>query len=308
MLTKELDLPTFRLWALAILGDCLGGSAAEAQFPDILSDAECPGCRATLDQTPSVFSGVWTTPLTAADDPAWSIEDFACFVGCTVEARAHAGQLLRDPGNARRTILELLPMAIATNRRSVTHAHGIDHHPTALAGPAFACDPLGFASQVLSHLPMQIEQYADRIVLRYEELGARRTVFLSEHTAQTETTPFGVSRGRILGRALIVETSDIPAGRLHAWFGGGLHSGRLRAIETYTLSEDGDWLDLNLELHDPETLREPLIVTKRWRRASGLGLARHYCDIMSGQLGPVFAEYVDPKTIDARRRAEMSIH
>jgi hypothetical protein len=309
MLTKELDLPTFRLWALAVLGDCLGASVAEAQFPDVLSDAECPGCRAALENTPSVFTGVWTTPLTAADDPAWAIEDFVCFAACTVEARAHAARLLRDPANARRTILELLPMAVAANAQHAT-AHAVHHRPHAdtFTAPGFACDAHGFASQVLSHLPLEIEQHVDRVALRYEELGASRTVFLSEHAAPTETTPFGVSRGRIDDRTLIVETSDIPAGHFHAWFGGGPHSSRLRAVETYAVSDDGRWLDLTLELHDPETLREPLVVTKRWRRAPGARLASHYCDIMSGQLGPVFAEYVDPRKIDARRRAEITTH
>jgi hypothetical protein len=161
---------------------------------------------------------------------------------------------------------------------------------------------------VLSHLPIEIEHGADRVVLRYEELGASRTIFLGEPTTTREITPFGVSRGRVEGRTLIVETRGIPVGRLHPWFGGAPHSTRLHAIETYSLSDDGDWLDLTLELHDPETLREPLVVTKRWRRAPGARLASHYCDIMSGQLGPVFAEYVDPKAIDARRRTEVATH
>jgi hypothetical protein len=291
-----------------MLGDWIGAPAAEAQFPDVLSNVECPGCRAALEHTPPGLAGVWATPLTSADDPAWDIEDFACFAGCTVEARVHAGRLLRDPTNAHRTTLELLPIAVDANAPDAGHSR----HGHVLPGsgppavPGFSCDPHGLAIQVLSHLPLQIEQHPQHLVFRYEELGATRVIFLGEPPTVADSAPFGISRGRIEDRALIVETTKLPAGRLHPWFGGHVHTADLLAVERYVTSDDGLELELTLELRDPETLREPLIVTKRWRRASAPRLANHYCDIMSGQLGPVFAEYVDPRTIDARRRAEIN--
>lgn len=311
MRTPELESPILRLWAPIILLGWIGAPVAEAQFPDALSNSECPGCQAAVESAPPGLEGVWATPLTSAGDPAWDIEDFACFAGCTVAAREYARRLLRDPANAQRTILELLPIAVAANAPDAARSNRGDvppaSGPSAFPAPGFACEPHGLATQVLSHLPLQIEQHARHIVLRYEELGATRTVVLDEPPTSAESTPFGISRGRIEDRTLVVETVNLPAGRLHPWFGGGAHSAHLHAIERYVASDDGLWLDLTLELRDPETLLEPLVVTKRWRRASAVRLASHYCDIMSGQLGPVFAEYVDPRTIDARRRTEISV-
>ncbi len=68
------------------------------------------------------------------------------------------------------------------------------------------------------------------------------------------------------------------------------------------LSDDGDSLFLVLELVDPATLSEPLILTKSWRRAPNAAILQYRCDVMSGQLEGVLADYLDPATLDARRR------
>jgi hypothetical protein len=68
------------------------------------------------------------------------------------------------------------------------------------------------------------------------------------------------------------------------------------------VSGDGRWLDLTLELVDADTLREPLVLTKRWRRTERETLRSHGCDVMSAGLEGVVFEYVDPAKIDARRR------
>ncbi len=99
----------------------------------------------------------------------------------------------------------------------------------------------------------------------------------------------------------MVETSGVPAGRLSDWLGGFAHSDALHTIELYSVSPDGRWLDLELTLVDPVTLAKPLVVTKRWLRTPGARIMHHGCDVMSAGLGGVFAEYLDPRIIDARR-------
>ena len=274
-----------RAWALgpaaAAAVAALLGLPARAQFPDVLSATECPGC-ADHFAGQQRFAGTWSSALTSSDDPAWTLTDFFCVVACTPEERAAATARLTDPANAHRPALELLPQR----------------------APKFSCDPHGFASQVVSPLPLRIEQRPGHVVLHYEEFGAERAISLGGHDAPSAHQPhsFGVSKGRFENGAFVVETSHIPAGRFHDSFGGAPHSDGLRATERYTMSDDGDWLFLVLELVDPETLSEPLILTKSWRRSPNAAILQYRCDVMSGQLEGVLADYLDPATLDARRR------
>jgi hypothetical protein len=254
---------------------------ALAQFPDVLSDEECAGCRAAWnDDELRHFAGVWSSPLTAARDPAWTAEDFACFIACTPAARSRAAAGTADGPEADRNAYPLFQ---------------------------FACDPRGFAEQVVSPLPLEIEIQLGRVVLRYEEFGVTRTIPLGARgaTRAGQPTPLGVSRARIEAGALIVETSDIGAGRFYGWLAPQAN-GELEATERYTTSADGTWLDLTLSLVDSKAHGAPLVVTKRWRRVPGAAIAHYGCDVMSGQLDGVFAEYVDPAQIDKRGIAESS--
>ena len=110
-----------------------------------------------------------------------------------------------------------------------------------------------------------------------------------------------MSRGRFEDGVLVVETNGIPAGRLSEWLGGLAHRDALHAVERYSVSADGRWLDLTLTLDDPATLVKPLVVTKRWVRAPRARILHYGCDVMSAGLSGVFAEYLDPRIIEARR-------
>jgi hypothetical protein len=171
--------------------------------------------------------------------------------------------------------------------------------------PALPCGRPSFGEQVLSPLPLEIERGPGRLVLRYEELGVERTIFLEGHAAAAGVSarPLGVSMGRLDHGTLVVETLGIPAGRLSGWLGSIAHSEHLRAIERYSLGADGRSLELVLELDDPHTFSRPLVVTKRWQRTPAARIASYQCDAMSAGLEGVLAEYLDPRDIDARRRS-----
>jgi hypothetical protein len=289
------------------------GPPARAQTPDVLSEAECPGCAKALGLD-SRIAGTWSSALTSSEDPEWRLEDFFCFIACTPEARAGATLLLEDPANAASPTLDLYARVVNAN---ASQAAG-HMTPTARAkvpqnldptrSPMFACDPHGFASQVVSPLPLEIVQYPGAFVLHYEEFNVVRTIPIGgggrRHPPHPH--PFGVSGGRLEHGALVVETSGIPAGRFYDWFGGGPHGDQLRATERYSTSDDGHWLLLELTFDDPETLREPLVLTKRWRRTPDVEIRSYGCDVMSGQLENVFAFYVDPRELDRRRGSEQS--
>ncbi|HET8697919.1 MAG TPA: hypothetical protein VFO94_10560 [Gammaproteobacteria bacterium] len=255
----------------------------------------------------AAFVGTWSSPLTAQDDPGWSAADFFCFTGCTPAGREAIAALLRDKANAARSAVQLFPQAADIDASHAARALA----PSAAAraasggpppgGTRFACAADGFAAQVLSPLPLAIEQAAGRVVLRYEEFGVRRVIGLDGGHQHRAEAPLGASRARLDGGALVIETSGIPPGRLYAAFGGLPHGERLRAVERYTMSPDGRWLDLALELVDPDVLAAPLVVSKRWRRTVGATLRAHGCDPLSAGLAGVVFEYLDPAKVDARR-------
>ncbi len=280
---------------------------ALAQLQDGLSESECPGCA--VPSASAQFDGTWSSALTAAAEPGWALDDFLCFAACTSEGREEAKRLLADPETAHRSALELYPRAVAANVRAVERlsvAGAGVLPPTAGRLPGFSCERLGFAAQAESPLPLEIEIEADRVLLRYEEFRAERTIALAGDGARLHgSASLGTSKGRFEHGELIVETSGIRAGRLSEWLGGFAHSGALRAIERYSVSADGLRLDLELTLDDPATLAKPLVVTKRWLRTPGARTRQHGCDVMSAGLSGVFAEYLDPRIIDARRRATL---
>ena len=294
-------------WSLFTHGSLITSAALAlaspvfAQFPDALSPHECPGCAEPL--APSRFDGVWSSTLTAGAEPGWALNDFFCFAACTREGRLAAERLLAGPESAQRSALELYPQAVAANVQSVERLVVAAAAPLSTSGrlPGVSCDRPGFAVQVVSPLPLEIKTEADHVTLRYEELGVERTISLGSTQPHGHDLAFGASQGRFEHGELVVETSNIRAGRLSEWLGGFAHSDATHATERYSVSIDGGSLLLMLTLDDAETLAEPLVVTKRWLRAPHGRIANYRCDVMSAGLGGVFAEYLDPRVIEARR-------
>ncbi len=247
--------------------------SARAQFPDVLSETECPGCVAAAQALP--IEGVWSSALTAAD-AEWRLEDLFCVTACTAEARGHVGALLGDPRNAERPTIELYPELAALNVRKL----------------GFGCDGLEFVQQVVSPLPLEIRHEAGHLVLNYEERGAVRSIALEAPGSAPHAVPHGASIGRVEGGALVVETYRVT---------GKARGAELRATERYSVSADGRWLDLVLEVRDADGSAQPLVVTKRWLRTPGARLAQPYCDVQAAGLEASFADYVDPRRIDVRR-------
>ena len=101
----------FEVTAAAGLVACVStlacATVANAQFPDVLSEAECAGCAAALASAP--FEGTWSTALTAVDATAWELADLFCVTACTPAARAEVTAVLADPRNAQRSAAELYP-------------------------------------------------------------------------------------------------------------------------------------------------------------------------------------------------------
>lgn len=240
------------------------------------------------------MGGVWVTVLVSFDDPRWRIADLVCArTGCSVEGFAYLQSLLDDPANADRTTKQLVAdmedYQVAFNEKLLTpHARksqaGFDYSQEA----ALDCTPDGdsLRHQVLAPLPLQIEQHDDTVTLRYEYWNAERTVHLNQAAppADTEPTRLGYSIGHYEGNTLIVETThmlptmtgipnDTPL----------MLSDDARAIERYTLSEDGESLDLTLEIIDPANFTRPYQNYRRMLLAPGWELDTFECEAITGE-------------------------
>jgi len=208
------------------------------------------------------FSGLWS-------DPPPTLEYMICFDFCTDWGAAYLESLIDDPANDEKSFLELW------DHLSVQQLDGYFRprlSPAALEtfpidpadDPGFReCQPWGFARQIFAPHQLEITQFADRIEMRYAEWDARRTIYMSGHEPERESSPslMGVSIGHLEGDALVIETNGVSADMTMWWSD---HSEELLTIERYRVSDDRERLLLDVTMTDPWGLREPLELKKVW--------------------------------------------
>ena len=120
-------------------------------------------------------------------------------------------------------------------------------------GAALDCTPEGdsLRHQILAPVPMKIEQFADKVIIRYEYWNAVRTVYLDgrSYPEGQPATRLGHSVGRYEGSTLVVETTHmIP--NVTGVPGGGAFAPSAETIfvERYTHNDDNGRLDLELTI------------------------------------------------------------
>jgi len=224
-------------------------------------DAQSPASR---------LEGMWS-------DPPTTPEGLFCFFACTDTGMARLNGLLDDPANDARPFQELQAEAKQYEReylRSRLTPAALKRYPLDPADdPGFLrCEPWGVARQIFAPHQIEIRQRgADRIELRYGEWDGRRTIYLDGRPRPVNQglTAMGHSVGRWDGEALVVDTSGVAANiiMLPDLAAMGEHSDRLRVVERYVRSKDGDTLLLTATLTDPRSFREPLVLKKIWRWA-----------------------------------------
>ena len=145
--------------------------------------------------------------------------------------------------------------------------------------PKYDCVPS--ASPALQYDPymMEVTQWPDRVLFRYEKDDQIRTVWLDGREAPTtEFTVQGFSTGHYEGGALLVETTNFVfdiAG--FDDYNGIPSSQQKRVTERYW--REGDDLRMTLTVEDPMFLREPVAYTTRWVLGEeGYQLQAYNCD------------------------------
>jgi hypothetical protein len=113
-------------------------------------------------------------------------------------------------------------------------------------------------------IPMEFGQEGGNIVLRFEELDARRVFLMGEAARSTPVIsgPYGHSTGRWEGETLVVHTSGID----WAWFDqdGIPLTSDVEITERFTASTDGRYLDYVATVVDEDVFSEPVTLDRRW--------------------------------------------
>jgi len=145
--------------------------------------------------------------------------------------------------------------------------------------PKYDCVPSSSPAIQYDPYYMEIVQWPDRVLIRYEKDDQLRTVWLDGREAPAnEYTVQGFSVGRYEGDTLVVETSHFVFDITGFDDYNGIPSSQLKSLtELYWVS--ADQLNMTLTLEDPLFLREPASYTTRWLPArEGYKLNPYECD------------------------------
>lgn len=241
------------------------------------------------------MDGVWKAPTVSLDDPRWRIEDIACLNGCSLVAYNYFHDLLIDPENDDRSVVDLYAdvkainedhVSLITTPKTLRQLTSYD----AANDAALDCTPDGdgLQHQITAPPPIEIEERKDQVIIRYEYWNAVRTVHLGDRHSPLNAKPsrIGYSVGRFEGSTLVVETSDILPSQIRLGARGAgkfVLSEDARFVERYTINDDGDRLDIEWSVIDPVNLREPYIGKIVLLSAHDWELDEFDCEAITGE-------------------------
>ena len=239
---------------------------------------------------PDLAGGAWVETLSALEDPRWRLEDLIC-ASCNVRALQYTLDLLNDPRNDALSLAQLRDLVSAFNRNYLAGqmtetAIGIAASFDQIEDPVNQCVPTGFFFAA-GPLPIWIEQYEDRVELRYEFWHTVRTVYTDgrDHPVDLALSRMGHSIGWYDGQTLVAETVGIEPHIFLPVSGvdGMRSSARSRAIERFTRSDDGERLVIETTIVDPVILREPVtLLSHRLLAPEVEYLDEPQCEALSG--------------------------
>ena len=145
--------------------------------------------------------------------------------------------------------------------------------------PKYDCVPSAMPALPYDPFFMEVVQWPDRVILRYEKDDVLRNVWLDgRELPLNDYTVQGFSVGRYEGDALIVETSQFVFDITGFDDYNGIPSSQLKTV-TERYWREGEELRMTLTVEDPMFLREPASYTTRWLPApEGYKLNAYECD------------------------------
>jgi hypothetical protein len=171
------------------------------------------------------------------------------------------------------------------NERAIAYQKVFDE----IVAPKYDCQPSSSPAIQYDPYMMQVVQWPDRVMFRYEKDDQLRTVWLDgRRPTSVDFSLQGFSVGRYEGGALLVETThfvfDITG---FDDYNGIPSSSQKRVLERYW--REGEELRVTVTVEDPMFLRKPASYTTRWLPAApGYRLAPFDCDPESARASVKF--------------------
>ena len=196
------------------------------------------------------------------------------------------GALLPDGSKADKTYKSNFPVL---NERALAFQKIFDEP----LSPKYDCQPSTPPALEFDPFNMELVQWPDRVLLRYEKDDQLRTVWLDGRQPTSRNYAVqGFSVGRYEGNALLVETTHYVFDVTGFDDYNGIPSSQQKKIkERYW--RDGEQLKVAVTVEDPMFLREPASYTMRYLPAAkGYKLQPFDCDPEAARLS---VQFIPPK-------------
>ncbi len=124
-------------------------------------------------------------------------------------------------------------------------------------------------------IPMEFVRDGDNVVLRFEELDARRLIVMADSDRSPTPGPYGYSTGRWEGESLVVRTVAID----WPWFDqdGIPLTENTEILERFTPSPDGQFLNYIATVVDEAVFTEPVVLDRRFADLLGEEVQAYEC-------------------------------
>ncbi|NQV70488.1 MAG: hypothetical protein HQ498_10725 [Pseudohongiella sp.] len=148
-----------------------------------------------------------------------------------------------------------------------------------IIAPKYDCQPASSPAIQYDPYHMEVTQWPDRVLFRYEKDDQLRTVWLDgREPTSTDFSVQGFSVGHYEDGALLVETTHFVFDVAGFDDYNGIPSSSQKVV-TERYWRDGEDLRITLTVEDPMFLREPTSYTTRWIPArEGYTIATYDCD------------------------------
>jgi len=153
-----------------------------------------------------------------------------------------------------------------------------------IMAPKYDCQPASSPALQYDPYHMEVTQWPDRVLFRYEKDDQLRTVWLDgRQPSAVDFSVQGFSVGHYEGDALIVTTTNFVFDVAGFDDYNGIPSSSQKTV-TERYWRDGDDLRITLTVEDPMFLRAPASYTTRWiPAAKGYKIAAYECDAESSR-------------------------
>ena len=145
--------------------------------------------------------------------------------------------------------------------------------------PLLECMAPGMPGLMGNPYPMEFVDREETIELRFEEFDALRAIHLRSDVPEADVpvSPLGYSVGRWVGDTLVVETSKIN----WPYFDrvGVSQSSAVEILERFRVVENGNGLEYEMTVTDPNTLLVPFVWQGRWAWKPGEEVNLYDCTL-----------------------------